>query len=322
MLVKITKALGCETLLQIIFIILKVIGIILASILGLIVAIVLLLLFVPVKYEIYGKIEENVEFRLKVGWLLRIIYFTMSYKNDTFTQRIRLFGIPIRKKNQKTVKKKKNVKRKNTKKETKEKQNLVDVRKEIPDSVHYVKPEEGILKKPEDNKDKTEKDADNKIKGFFIKIKNFFQGILNFIKQSMERLRNRAVNLSEWKNKITLIYDFLQEEQNRIGIKLIWISVKKLAKHCFPKKIKGNITFGTGDPCSTGQLLGFFSLIYGLYGDYIQIIPDFEHSLLLGEIKAKGRLRIFTLLILILKVLFHNDFKKLKYNYNKLKEVL
>ena len=80
------------------------------------------------------------------------------------------------------------------------------------------------------------------------------------------------------------------------------------------------LLFGTGDPCSTGKVLGVLSLIYGLYGEHIEITPDFNNKVLEGNFNVKGRIRLVRIIIIVTKLLLDKRFKRLKNNFSRLKE--
>jgi hypothetical protein len=128
--------------------------------------------------------------------------------------------------------------------------------------------------------------------------------------------------VSSLRFKMDLILKFLRDELNKEGIHLTFSSLKKLLKHIMPTKLKSKLTFGTGDPCSTGQALGAMSILYSFYGDRIQITPDFERNILEGEHFARGRIRLVTILIIVVKLIFDKRFKQLKNNFIILKEAL
>lgn len=134
------------------------------------------------------------------------------------------------------------------------------------------------------------------------------RGIIDFI-QTMSGKRN-------------LILDFLKLEENKMGILTILFSTGHLLKHIAPTKIRGEILFGLGDPCQTGQALGVFGVLFAIYGESLRIVPDFEESVFEGEILIKGRIRVFTLLRICIKLLLDDKFKRLKINFDNLKEAL
>ena len=99
-------------------------------------------------------------------------------------------------------------------------------------------------------------------------------------------------------------------------------SIGKLLKHILPRKLKANIIYGTGDPCSTGQILGALSILYSMYGDRVTIIPDFENQRFEGNAMARGRIRLVTILIIVIKLILDKRFRQLRNNVRLLKEAL
>ena len=83
-------------MLQILFLIIKIIGIILAALLGLALLILLLVLFVPVRYRAYG-IRSSRECRAegRVSWLLRLLSIPFSFQDGELEIRVKLLGFTI-----------------------------------------------------------------------------------------------------------------------------------------------------------------------------------------------------------------------------------
>ena len=160
------------------------------------------------------------------------------------------------------------------------------------------------------------------IQKFLNKIRNFKNNIKNFFQKIKKKIKSIFDTLSNIKRIIGLARDFLNEEVNQNGIKLSLASVGKLLKHMAPTKLRVSLVFGTGDPCSTGQALGVASIIYGYYGECIQITPDFINKRFEGKLYARGRIRLFTLLIIVIKLILDKRFKLLKKNIKIFKEAL
>ncbi len=155
----------------------------------------------------------------------------------------------------------------------------------------------------------------SKIIGIKQKIVALFRGI-------KARIIKWGKAISNIKQKIDLIHDFIKDEVNREGFGVIFVRFKRLLKHIMPTKLQSRIVFGTGDPCSTGQALAVMSIIYSFYGDKVSIIPDFENKVLKGKHDARGRIRLATLLVIVIKLLLDKRFQKLKDNFLILKEAL
>jgi hypothetical protein len=355
--------LGCEILLHVILLILKIIGIVLLTVLGVVLLAILLILLVPIRYNVNAEKNDNISAVIKAGWLLRILYFKAEYKDEAFIYFVKLFGITIRTnlskekkvKESKPKKEKRNTRQKEIKKQTKEVEKTpvaTDI-KELP--FHQEQPikkedktDTSIIKQDDVKQQIEQKLIDNnqynseeiliikkrsKVSILWEKIKNTWNKMIDTIKNLWTKVRNlfRSIRtkVSDWiasfrniKRKIELCKEFIQDEQNKLGIKYVFQSIKKTLKHSIPRKVTGLIHFGTGDPCSTGQALGVVSLLYAYYGGNIKVVPDFENEIIEGYIQAKGRIRLGTLLIIAIKLLLNDNFKQLVINYRKLKEEL
>jgi hypothetical protein len=166
------------------------------------------------------------------------------------------------------------------------------------------------------------KDIKERMKGIIEKIKGVKERIGTFfreLKNKIVKLYDTVVNI---RNKIGLISAFIKDKLNREGFRITYSSLKKLLKHILPTRLKSRIIFGTGDPCSTGQALGAMGILYSFYGDKVQIIPDFENKVFEGKHYARGRIRLVTLLIIVIKLLLDKRFQQLKRNFQILKEAL
>jgi len=69
---------------------------------------------------------------------------------------------------------------------------------------------------------------------------------------------------------------------------------------------------------------GFGSIgsVLQLYGKSARIIPNFEEEILKGNIDCAGRIRLFTLLIIGIQLVFDKNFRNLLKNFKTLKEDL
>lgn len=80
-----------------------------------------------------------------------------------------------------------------------------------------------------------------------------------------------------------------------------------LLKKIRPRKIEGDVVFGTGDPASTGQALGAIAMLYGVYPEKLNIVPDFDEKRFEGELHVKGRLRLIHVLIIVVRLFADKD---------------
>ena len=66
------------------------------------------------------------------------------------------------------------------------------------------------------------------------------------------------------------LVDILRSDAGKAFICIVKENVIHLWKQIHPRRMRGKVIFGTGDPCSTGELLGVFALFYAWYGNGVQ----------------------------------------------------
>ncbi len=115
---------------------------------------------------------------------------------------------------------------------------------------------------------------------------------------------------------ILFFKELLRHPRTKCAYQLAKRELFKLLLKIKPKVLKGNLIFGTGDPATTGEILGVVAAFYGLYPTELQIIPDFEEKRLEGHLQAKGRIRLIH--VLISAILLLKD-KNIRYVYLKMK---
>lgn len=391
---------------HIVWLILKIIGIILAIILGVVIALILTVLLVPIRYRINGSKQESIEkekeelkFQVLLSWLLRVILVKIEFQEE-LSYSIKIFGFTIKKnqakeeqgfsnKKQTTEKKKRDKETKKREKKEKKKQDnlMVEYKKEKQEKLEQKilkqeelgeeeqKQEKQILKQvlPEKEqiikeqileeeikqesiqtsketkreqesnnqtiqetqeviKEETQKLIESKEKkkrSIIKKIKKFISNIFGLFDKIKRTIQKIGVNRKKTKNNIhrllekgKKIVSFLREEQNKVGFGVLWNIAKLFLKHIKPTKLKLELQLGTGDPCSTGQVLGLLGVLYGCYGEGVQINPDFEHAILQGTIMVKGRIRLGSLLIIGIKLLLNKEIRTLWKTVQQLKEEL
>jgi len=155
----------------------------------------------------------------------------------------------------------------------------------------------------------------SQIRYFYRRIKAFFGNLIHRLKRIFQSFLN-------FREKSRSLIKFFKDEMNKEGFRFTFSRIRKLLKHILPTKLKASILFGTGDPCSTGQILGLLGILYSFYGDKLQVTPDFENRRLEGWLDARGRIRLITILIIVIKLILDRRFKQLKNNWITLKEAL
>ncbi|MDD7076773.1 MAG: DUF2953 domain-containing protein [Lachnospiraceae bacterium] len=68
--------------------------------------------------------------------------------------------------------------------------------------------------------------------------------------------------------------------------------LKYILKHCSPRRVKGYLHFGTGDPAVTAQLTGLLYLVLPAKADKFLLTPDFNEAIIEADFTMKGHVRV------------------------------
>lgn len=337
-------------MISVILSILKFILIILACIIGLLILIICLILFVPIRYEADAKFDKSISADGRVSWLLRILNLRFSYVEEILNIKITVFGITLfetgkddEAKSKAKSKAKRNFKRKaKREKDIIDKDNIdIDIKEDQGETKDLQKDDSTLDKQViqpdiEESRNRSKEDETSSKPGKSkFNIKAFISEKLTLIKELIFKLLNII------KNTLIKIYKFLlhiesDEESaisklnkgktflkdNKLGIKAIIDTSKKLINHIKPRKISGDVEFGFDNPAITGQVLGIIAIFYSRYYESFKLTPNFEEKILKGQIFVKGRIRIFSIAIIIVKLILNKNFQTLFNNYKVLKEDL
>jgi hypothetical protein len=323
----------------ILFGILKFLALILLGILGLILLVVLLVLLVPIRYEAKGSYHEQgaPQADACVSWLLHLIHIRAGF-HDHLALWVRICGFKVfsteeEKKKRKKKKKRRRRKRKKTASTPEPEKQETKTAETGPKEMN---PEEMIPEKPDPEPEnvtgpdhtqeaesadipnmETEAEDNSEKRSFsFAEFYDKLKSILQRLPKSMydrfvricETIRGKYRMVSEKKQWIKA---FLDNEDNRKTLRLLKRQCIRLIRHVFPRKLRGRIRFGFNDPYTTGQILTWISPFYGLYADKLELIPVFEEQTLEGELSMKGRVRIGTVIVIVVRVFLNRNFRKL-----------
>lgn len=305
-------------MLQIFFLILKIIGIILAVVLGLAILLLLLVLFVPVRYRAYGvKKEGECRAEAKISWLLHLISVPVAFREGELSAKIKILGItlmdltdsgsfeeaePVPEPAERTE-------------EQKTAQSGERQAQEHPVEKQAA-PERTSQKKEELEEEEEEKNGIfSRFLQFLRMIWKFFTGIPRKLKNLKCTFRRFCGKIKRMARKYRAAKEFALDERTKAAVRLVLEQAKIFARQALPRKICGEVRFGTSDPALTGQILGIAGIFYPLFMDNVKVDPDFEQTILEGELFLKGRLRIVSAVRIAWR-LFRD--KNVRYVYRKL----
>lgn len=133
------------------------------------------------------------------------------------------------------------------------------------------------------------------------------------IKYTIRGIYDKIKNI--WEN-ISYYIKLLQEEETRLLFSHVMLRLGKIWKDIRPRKVWGQVLFGTGSPDTTGYAYGVYGMMSPSLGDRLLVTPDFTRAVLEGELQVLGHITVFTVLWNGLKLLLD---KKLKRFITKMK---
>lgn len=314
----------------------KVIGILLAVL----VIVALAILFAAVRY--CGKISfDDKKAQISIRWLGVVLRVPILITEKDLQWKVRVFGVPIlrsdgahKKRRSKKSSAPKAQKRKAEKAaETVQKTQGSSKQEKKAPSVNLEKsptaPKQEKQIAPKKQSDKTEEqiaskqttdqreersafrqadEREKKPRG----IRQLFLWLQNVIK-IVRKIKKKVQSVQD-------LVDILRSDAGKAFICIVKENVIHLWKQIHPRRMRGKVIFGTGDPCSTGELLGVLALFYAWYGNGVQIIPDFEQKRIEGNVSFRGRIRMITLICIAWRIIKKKDGRKLLHEWEKWKE--
>lgn len=349
---------------HIVWIVLKIAGKILLWLLGILLALLLIFLFVPIRYQAYGKREKesgHMQAGGKVSWLFSIISLYVTYE-DTLETSLHIFGHPMTsKKNEATAPPDKeseqnpdmdfhtdagtpsdikseqdtntdsNMDSECPDKESKQKS---DINSEAPsgmelrtDSGKNLKTVSVESKPDSDMNSKTDFDRDSETSsmeprtGFDIdsQADSDMDSEMDSYEASDSKTdgspNSVGSRISEGKGKLSRILDFIQQEEVKKTLSLLWRQIRRIIRHLLPTRLHLDVHFGLSDPSQTGMVTGILATIPFFYQKGVSVIPVFDESCFYGEFACKGRVRLGTCLGLALRIFISPHFWKLLKTY-------
>lgn len=271
--------------------ILKWIGIVLGGVLGLALLLVVLVICVPVRYYLSGSNRDVLRYQYRVSWLCHVV--SVVKKPDSDQVWFRILGIPVcclaggnTRGQQKT-----HVEKKEEGKE--EKRAAPDARpeREKGKGEHRSGAAGNKKKKPKKRK---KKDASSKKK----------------------EKRKKSFSF----DMLSGIIKFVRDTENRHAFHRIREELRKLLCYLAPRKVKGCFVIGTGDPSSTGLVIGGISLLPFAYQEGIEITPDFNDKVFQADGMIKGRVQVLYFIRLCIRLYRDKELRKLWDNIQKFKK--
>lgn len=322
-------------MISILFTILKIIGIAILVILGLVLLILLLVLFVPVRYSGKGSYQDDsYAAKLHASWLLHIISVRGEYqKGQALHMYLKIFGITFYDNLKADGRKSKHKKTKSTKNKT-EGAGEIQAASAGEQSPEEAVPEDTVPKINQRDDDftdykiseyadlenritteddfpyKTDGHAERKI-GIIQKIKNFFINFVQFLKNITFTFHKVCDTMVRIKNNIEYYLRILQLDSTKRAFAVAKKQLTRVLGKISPRKYRINLHLGFDDPAVMGEVLAVWGMCYPLHQGNIDIQPEFEQSVIEGDISFRGAVNLFVFVRAVCILFFDKDIKHL-----------
>lgn len=324
-------------MLHILLTILKVIGIIVLVILALLLALILIVLFVPLRYLVRFRKEEkgSPEAEGRITWLFGLIRLEVSYRDKKGQAVLRVLRFRIRsmqfpedagndgKADDDTARVKAAADAVSG--------SGVSGRAQSPDGDRTVRDTSGgeqlhgtqePLHSTEEESDSTEEKTSEESSGLSAVLKTLpgraveiLEKILDFLLRLLhlpsvipDMIDDRAARVDK---KISMVRTkaepFLSVEAEHMLRKLIRY-LRYLIDGWKPRKVKGYLEFGTGQPDLTGKLTGLMYVLLPAGADSFELNPDFYDKKLCADVTVSGRIRMYRLVWVGIRLLVDREF--------------
>ena len=295
-------------MIHMILVILKIAGWILLAAAGLLLAALLAVLFVPVRYRAEGKYFGQLSAGGRISWCLGIVSLRLSYEDGEPSARLRIAGISVGGDREEPE----------WEEPSREEAEREEPSREEREPEIHTASLDGEASPRQDREEKTERKKEKRKpteKGSSAGGKEKRFSVLRRLKKAAGRLQRRAAaaagRFRELLAKKEKFLEMLRDEKNRKTFRLVKRQLGKVLRHVRPRKAEGKLIFGFDDPYRTGQALEAAALLCPLYKNSLRIVPVFDRSVLEGELKFKGRIRLWTLVSAALRLLMDGNFRKL-----------
>lgn len=297
---------------SIVFLILKIIGILLLVLLCLI----LLILFHPIFYQVEGEAEENRSVQGYFWWLFQILRLEFRWEEQEESVKLRIFGFSRNLGEEEDTKEDLSEEAVSEKKECRAGKSVMEGDEDLSEESISEKKEcwEERLTVESSKSPVMESNAEASDTGE----KRKQEGKT----KKKERKKKREEKQKQESGIRTRWNHFRQEaadERNRQAISHLWRELCYLLAHLKPKYVKAEISFSTGDPALTGKVTGVLSLLPLIYRYDAHIYPDFlaEAFYIKGSLQMKGHIAVFHFFIVLIRLFLDKNVKRL---YNTLKD--
>lgn len=320
---------------EILWLILKIIGIVLLSIVGLLLFVVLVLLITPFRYRIQGKYQEKTpDVLARFYFWLHLVSVNATYRDGTLAVVLRILffkktflekQIPAKKDETDNVTSEDILQLEEDTEETVEAEET-DAQPEenqpketSPETEESAAEEEtSEADKPEESEAEAPSETEETEEAIETKKKlTLWQKIQEKAKSLWQKACDLKKKTVRRKKAVEWLLDQPATGKLLIRVKL---QVIKLLKSILPKKLKGHVTIGLADPSTMGMICRYAGLFYPSLPKNFEFNPVFDEEIIDVDVDVKGRIILGALLAHVLRLVVSPNLWKTLRNLKRFKK--
>lgn len=163
---------------------------------------------------------------------------------------------------------------------------------------------------PEDEKIRIPERISGKIKEFASFLGKLGKKIRRAGKRAGYKISSICDKMKGLFGKARYYKELFEKESTDNALVLLRDEVLYKLKVLKPSKYRMNMLYGFDDPALTGEITGVLSLVFLSSGKNVTFTPDFEQKVFEGELFMKGGIKVITVLIILWKLYFNEDFRE------------
>lgn len=331
---------------HVIWLILKIVGILILVLIGLFLVMLYSVLFVAASYRIQVKAKDAFHMEMLAGWLFRAVTIRCSLDSAEDWEKklqVRLFGILVlgdKKKKRKGFlsrwrRKRRQKAREEAKMQEKVSEELIEPPTEAGEEAAYAETKAKDKLSEEDvsaGYDKTlEEEPETKMhhtsasdrkKNKSSRVVKKLQRIEKAIRRKIKDIRRKITGIKDSIKRVKArkeeLLAFWQLEEHRRARSSVYQELRYLRKKLRPKKVRGKVLFGFEDPSVTGLCMGGVGILRAWYQSQLDIVPDFEHRVLEADVLIKGKVRFYVLVAVLWRIYFNKDIRHMYQSWQQL----
>ncbi len=326
------------TQLEILFMILKIVGIVLAVVLGIILTVLLVVLLTPFRYRIQGGYKEAPQGDIRFHFWFRAVEAKVTFADMILDAKLRILFIKKALFHKDFKEKKETPKQEemtpeeeanldmmlepleledNTEPEPYEVEDDAASAEEDARVAELLKQAEASMREQgvepsevmqETSEAEQAEQAETTSEPFTFEKKQDWEDRIDEILQGLEqKVEGVESKISEIQMKVTTITDILQKDTTKAALLYLLKKVGKILKGFLPRKYWGYLRIGLDSPATMGMLAGYGAMLYPFYEGHFRFEPVFDEKVIEGELDLKGRIILMPVVIALIPVLFNRN---------------